>query len=860
MSDTTKSNSFDFKNVDLTNCDREPIQFLGHVQSFACMISVTSDWLIVQASKNTIEHLGMDAETLIGQPFRNVVSKECLHDLRSRMQMMWGDDAVERLFSVKLREDLDTLFDIAMHRSGRQVIIELQPTTRHMGQDQGNMVRSIMGRLQSEKTVEGLCRQAARFVRALTGFDRVMVYRFLPDDSGQVIAETAKTGLEPYLGLRYPATDIPKQARELYKRNLLRIIADVNDRVSPILPQSSDQGALDLSLCTARAVSPIHLEYLRNMGVQASLSISILKRGKLWGLFACHHYEPRILEYDVRSTAELFGQMFSFVLEQVETDIEREEMTRARVLHDQLMGQLAEGESLEENFEMISNALRSLIKCDGVALWVDGKLQKVGHGPNEEEFAGLARFLNTHASSQVYTTDNISEVYPPGEMFVNRAAGMLALPVSRSPRDYIVLFRGELTKEIKWAGNPDKPVTTGPLGTRLTPRKSFEVWKQTVSGTSESWTEAEIAAAETLRVTLLEVVLRISDAANQERAKAQDRQEILIAELNHRVRNILNLIRSLIKQSQSEARTVSEFTEIVGGRVHALARAHDQLTKQNWESGSLRDLIETETEAYIPGTTERVTYEGPDILFHPNAFSTMALVLHELTTNSVKYGALSRPSGKISILAKIDSAGGLTLSWKEAGGPVVSAPTRVGFGSTVIERSIPFELQGEAKQRFHTHGLEAEFFIPEKHIEIASPVAKAKAPDRATIDDTVGSETPLSGQAIVVEDNMIIAFDSADILRHLGASEVEIASNADEAFALLEAMDPGFMLLDVNLGMETSEMVARKAVERGIPFIFASGYGETASVLEHFDDPMIIQKPYDEDMIRRAILKLQRKV
>ncbi|MCI4662230.1 MAG: GAF domain-containing protein [Neomegalonema sp.] len=562
--------------VDLINCDREPIHILGHVQSFGCLIAVSSDWIVMHASRNVSDHLGLDAEDMIGRPLRDLLRDQAMHDLRSRLQMLSGEDSIERLFSAKVLNNDDRLFDVAMHVSGRSVILEFEPREGEDGRkDYLSYIRPMIERIKQCGTPEQTCATAARFVKALTGFDRVMVYRFRPDNTGEVIAESAASGLEPFLGLRYPASDIPKQARELYRRSLLRIISDVNDNVSEIIPARNSEGApLDLSLSGLRAVSPIHLEYLRNMGVQASMSISILQRGKLWGLFALHHRESRVLSYELKTACDLFGQMFSFVLEQIETTRAHADAERARGLHDKLMAQLAEGADIEQDFETVVRGLSSSIQFDGAAGWINGRFQSVGTAPSEEEFLPLVRFLNTTATSRAFATDNLQKVHPPAADYVGRGAGLLALPVSRTPRDYIVLFRQEVAKSVKWAGNPEKPVEVGPHGARLTPRKSFEAWQETVRGHSAEWTASELRVAEAIRVTLLEVVLRISDAAHRDRARAHERQELLIAELNHRVRNILNLIRGLVSQSRSETTSVTEFTETVSARIHALARAH----------------------------------------------------------------------------------------------------------------------------------------------------------------------------------------------------------------------------------------------------------------------------------------------
>ena len=841
--------------VDLSNCDREPIHLSARVQSFGGLVAVSSDWIVLHASGNVEPYLGAPGDELLGSPFSQFLSEDALRRLRSRVQFLGHSDAVERVFGITLRDGAAPV-DVALHYSGRSILIEFEAAPRTGSDEHFGHVRPMIDRIAKARDVEHMCEIAARQVRALTGFDRVMVYRFGPDGDGTVIAENAKSGLEPYLGLRYPASDIPKQARALYCRNLLRIIADVDDVGHPIEPMLNPEGEpLDLSMSTLRAVSPIHLEYLRNMGVRASMSISILKDGDLWGLIACHHMSPRTLPYGVRTAAELFAQLFALLLDQKRSALAREEMTRSRALHDALMAQLAEGSTIADNVEAVMGAIGSVIDHDGAVAWIGGNFTASGQTPTREEFLGLVRFLNRTAASQVFHTDCISKVYPSGADFAERAAGMLVLPVSRTPRDYIVLFRREVTRSVKWAGDPDKPVELGPNGIRLTPRKSFEAWQQIVRGTSAPWRVLEVQSAESLRITLLEVVLRMTDASLRERGRAQERQEILIAELNHRVRNILNLIRSLINQSRSEARSVADFTAVIGGRIHALARAHDQVTQEQWNPASLMDLIRTEADAFLQNKSDRVTITGQDALLEPAAFTTLALVVHELITNAAKHGALKDSSGRVDVAIEPDEDGAVTLEWREAGGPAISAPpVRRGFGSTIIERSVPFDLRGSAAVRYDATGLHARFRIPATHVaEIVDPNGPLGEDGREFADS---GPKVLQGTALVVEDNMIIALDAEDIMRELGASDVQVATTVADGARIAGDETISFALLDVNLGDETSLPLARQLAEAGVPFAFATGYGEASPVTREFPGVPVVTKPYDVEKLRQGLREL----
>ncbi|MDU0959618.1 MAG: GAF domain-containing protein, partial [Bradyrhizobium sp.] len=529
--------------VNLTNCDREPIHVPGSVQPFGFLLALVSDFTICMASENAPDYLGGDIGGLLQKPIAAVLSPAGVAAIRSRVDYLSGPDAVERMFGIDLLGK-GRLFDLAIHFSGAYLVVEAEPSLIESGANSGELVRLMLGRIRKTTSMADLAQEAARQLKLLTGFDRVMVYRFHPDGSGEVIAEVAGPGLEPFLGLHYPASDIPRQARQLYQRNWLRIIADINAAPAPLLSTPvHNAGLLDLSMSVLRAVSPIHIEYLRNMGVAASMSVSILRDGKLWGLFACHHYAPHHLSFEKRTAAELFGQMYSWLLEarERETDIAYE--TRAHHIQERLIERAAaQAHSKRAILDFVAD-YRQMIECDGIAVWSDDEITLDGETPTEAEVQDLIGFINRTSPGRICASAEIAKIYAAGEAFRARAAGFLAIPISRTPRDCLIFFRREMLRSVNWAGDPHKTYSEGPLGARLTPRKSFELWQQTVAGQAKPWTAADLRIAESLRVTLLEVILQLSELAARERRGAQERQELMIAELNHRVRNILSLVR-----------------------------------------------------------------------------------------------------------------------------------------------------------------------------------------------------------------------------------------------------------------------------------------------------------------------------
>ncbi|VWX54896.1 HWE histidine kinase domain-containing protein [Novosphingobium sp. 9U] len=844
--------------VDLSTCDLEPIHIIGRIQSFGWLISFSHDWIINHVSTNSAEIFGTPPEDMIGRAATEFIAPSALHDIRTRLQILGTADAVERMFGLELIDGTRN-FDVALHASGQSFVLEIEESEGGRRRDYVSYVRPMIDRMRNSATIEQLCASAARHLRGLTGFDRVMVYRFEGSGAGEVIAESLNGSVDSFHGLHFPASDIPAQARRLYSRNILRIISDVDDPTVPIIPTTGPNGdPLDLSMSGLRAVSPIHIEYLRNMGVKASMSVSIMRRGKLWGLMACHHYSPLRLSYSVRTAAELFGEFFSYLLDQKESDTAFDKRGASMRLHDEIMARVAGGDSLIAAFDDFADSIGKVIPFDGVVGWVDGQFMSRGETPTEAEFAGLARFLNTAGARMVWSSENLSQVYEPAKAFAERAAGILALPVSRTPRDYMVLFRKEQLKEVFWAGNPEKKIELGPNGPRLTPRKSFELWKEERRGYARAWTTDEIAAAEALRITLLEVVLRLADAANVEREQANKQQDMLIAELNHRVRNILNLIRGLVTQSKEGAETIDQFAEIIGSRIHALARAHDQVTQTDWSPSSLYNLIRTEAAAYASHSADRVRIEGPDAMIAPGAFTTLALVIHEMMTNSCKYGALSDSRGRLVITISAGDDRSLEIDWHERDGPAVTAPTRRGFGSTIIERTIPHELGGAATVDYPPEGLRAVFVLPAEHISTYD--TPMPSPHEApVVTGNVRESAPelFSASALIVEDNVIIAMEAEDVLRGLGFADCQIVGSVRAALALLDTATVSFAMLDVNLGKETSEDIAAALHARGIPFIFASGYGDRSFTTTRYDGVPVITKPYSERDVRAAIARLK---
>ncbi len=844
--------------LDLSACDREPIHQLGAIQPIGFLVAVSRDWTIVRVSDNAGAFVGRPARDLLGLPLADIFDREALHTLRNCLVPLFGADAVERVFGLALlTADRERRFDCAIHESTGLVIIEAEPSNPMESTEAAGLVRSMIRRLDAAGTLAKFLHQGARQVHGLTGFDRVMLYRFHADGSGEVVAEVARGGIDPLLGLRYPATDIPRQARALYLRNPFRIICDVDAVPATILASADDTGGpLDLSLSVLRAVSPVHIAYLRNMGVVASLSVSIIVEGRLWGLFACHHYSPRCAAFDVRTLIELFGQMFSMRLESRERRAAGLVQARARETGDRLIAAIAGDVGRLNDPDWLMTAIRDILPCDGVCVSLKGNTACSGVTPPAAVLPALAARLGEIAPGTIFATDHLASVMPEACDGRDAPAGMLAIPTSSDPTDYVMLFRRPRVALVTWAGNPHKPAEPGESTDTLSPRASFAAWREEVRDRAEPFTEAEQAIAETLRVSLTEVVLRLAGAAIAERRRASQRQEVLIAELNHRVRNILALINGLVRQSSDPSMSLDSYVDLLEGRILALARAHDQITQDNWGPAPIRQLFEAGAGQYIAGG--RVNLSDLPVLLEPLAFSAVSLVVHELVTNSVKYGALSG-DGRVDIDWTADAAGDLVLRWSERDGPAVAAPGRHGLGTTIIEQSIPHELGGLATTSYDVAGFRARFVLPARHFRIAA----AAGPDVADVPPSSPTDVRVdllsfNGPVLLVEDSLLVAIHVEDILTQIGATRVSTAATVAAALKEIDAMRPAVAVLDVNLGDEDSLPVADRLRALGIPYLFATGYGEKLGLPAVHAGTAILQKPYTKANLAAALSRALR--
>jgi light-regulated signal transduction histidine kinase (bacteriophytochrome)/CheY-like chemotaxis protein len=836
--------------ADLTTCDREPIHIPGSIQPHGVLLALEPERLtVVQAAGATARAFGRAVEAVLGSGVRELIGVVGEAGLRAWMATPPAEDRATEVHVHADRTGADMV--VLAHRSGDLIVLELEAAG-----DGGvlglSRVHAMIARMQRRGTLTEFCQGAADEIRDLTGFDHVMVYRFLEDDSGRVIAEARAEHVTPLFDLHFPASDIPKQARELYRRNWLRIICDSGYTPAPLVPPLTPSGApLDMGKAALRSVSPVHVEYLRNMGVAASMSVSIVVGGRLWGLIACHHNTPRLAPHAVRLVCELFAQTFSLQLEAKVQGEDYEYRLRLRNTHQQLLAQLFREGDLVEGLTRHRPNLLDFLDSDGVALWLDGHFTSLGKTPDATQVTELAYWLRDTQPAGVFATDRLGELLPSAQTFADVGSGVLALSVTRTPRDYVMWFRPELVETVTWAGDPNKPVEGGEHGERISPRKSFAAWRELMRGRSRPWRPVETEAAESLRLALLEIVVQRMEEVAQERSEAKVRQDLLLAELNHRVKNTLATVQAVVRQSGGGQEDVSDYVRSLEERLRSMARAHDLLTQARWESADLRGLIQGELVPYVGSDGRVLVMQGPGLELKPKAALAMSLAVHELATNAAKYGSMSRPHGRIDVSWVIDGDR-FELDWKERGGPPVEPPTRRGFGSTVIETSLGFEIDGESTLAFERDGLRCSIKAPAEEV---SSREKARAPEQKAGPEEAERVNKAARRILVVEDSALLAMSVEAVVEDLGWTPVGPAARVPRAMQLLETEKIDGAVLDVDLAGTKSFPVAEALEAAGVPFLFTTGYDGAEMLPDKFKGAPVLSKPYAEAALRRMLLQ-----
>lgn len=703
--------------ADLTSCDREPIHTPGAIQPHGLLLAANATSLAVVAGAGDLE--GRLRSDWLGQPLGEVLQKDLarlLHDVEP------GPGGMLRLTGI--RGTVET-FDAALHRSGSLILAELEPASAETMPAVETLLALDRAATAFERagSLESLCNQAALTFRQITGFDRVMVYRFLDDDSGAVIAEARDPSLASFFNHRFPASDVPQQARRLYVRNRVRVIPDVNYVPALLRPASGATDMLDMSDLALRSVSPIHLQYMRNMGFDASASVSIVQDGVLWGLIACHNRTPRGMSYETRAACRtLAGGLARQIRAKEEAETYRERL-RLRAAEDVVLARFARQGTVTEVLQDVSGDLMRMLGATGFLALMPGGHASIGHVPDQQHWQDLADWLRPQISQAPFRTHELTRLYAPAQAFAAIGSGVLAVPLDDTGvgEGLLIWFRAEKVELVNWAGNPHKDVALQP-GATLTPRASFEDWQEMVRGRAEPWSLMDAAAATRLREGIADIHRqRELTRLNQELGKAvRERDQLLVQkdylmkEVNHRVQNSLQLVSSYLALQAQESGDahVADLLSEARRRLAAVSLVHRRLYRDEQmevvDLGRyLEELCHDLAQSLGEGWARQMRVDLPPVLMSADRTISLGLILTELVINASKYayGGAEGP-----LLISVEQHGSrIRLVVADQGTGAVK-PGK-GFGSTMIEMLVA-RLDGSLEFISNQPGLRAVVMLP----------------------------------------------------------------------------------------------------------------------------------------------------
>ncbi|THH37066.1 hybrid sensor histidine kinase/response regulator [Aliishimia ponticola] len=786
-------------------------------QSYATVFVLSSDWTVLGVSDNTFDTIKAEPESLLGQDFSDLLDSDSMHDLRSQVQVLTIDMPVLYLRNCTLLGRSERM-DATVTLSGGRLAVEFEPAAEAFepARDAIQLQRLFL-RIAARGALPEVLQEAARTIRALTGFDRVSVHRILPLGFGPALACVASAPLQTE-----PDEAVLRAYGVQFSPNL-HVLADAAQHSARSVVTQSVPDALkpfDARALSSAASGPHLCEALQRGGVAAATSVPIRVRGELWGVILCHHIHPHAPPVNQRSDLSAFAFLLGMEIERSGQVGGTELRTRLRTVRKQLLEQMDETKALGPAVLASVADIKAALPHDGLAIWADGAYLGTGSALPKVDFEAAFERLSTVDEDEIVIADTLGDIGLRSKIMRSDRTSLLAIPIGTAARAMVILTRSHSGAE----------------------------------QVASAWRPWEIEAARGLQAALTGARMKAIEATGVSGKLAQERQGLLIAELNHRVRNNLSLIQGLVTQTKRSACTVERYAQVLENRIQALVQAYNDLTEKGWAWLGAQEMLDRAVIA-VPGSAADTTEViGQDFKLSPSAYAVMSLVLHELRSNAVKFGALSRPSGSVTISTSMAEDGFGEIIWTEAGGPSVAYPIKRGFGCQVIEGAVRHELRGTSELMFEAGGIIARFRLPPEHVRRTRDVQTPR--DRSGAGQDTSGLRPviqIDGVALNLEDNLVISMESDHLLRAAGATSVRTCNSVDAAFEALDSGEITFALLDINLGGETSLAVAEQIWNDGIPAALATGYGGDEDLLAEYPPLPVLTKPFTLADIRQAL-------
>ncbi|SMP66938.1 ATP-binding protein [Noviherbaspirillum suwonense] len=592
---------------EILDCEKEPIHIPGAIQSFGLLIAVDQPSLrIHNASINCEDAFGISPQQLIGRSLAEFIAADKLPELQHYLARDNLREQAPLDVTLHLPSSLrNRHWELSAHRHAGCLILEMEPSGTGTVDllSLNRKLSTAVQLLHATSSLQQLCDTAVKEIQTITGFDRVMIYQFTEDWHGKVIAEQCAPHMYSYMHHQFPASDIPAQARAVFLQNWLRMIPDVGYTPVAVYPGTNplDGMPLDLGQSALRSVSPIHLEYLRNMQVKATLTISLLDNGRLWGLIACHHASPRLLDANSRVAAKLIGQLVSSQVQLKQSLDDMHYRAQLRSVHSRLLSHMEQESDLVQGLVKHTPNMLDLAAASGAAaaIYHDNKWTIIGETPDVRQIEELIDWLGHRAPrNELFQTNYLSKYFPPARAYKDVASGLVAVPIPKSDRNYILFFRPEVASTVVWAGKPEKLVRHEGDHGRLHPRASFKSWVETVEGVATPWKRVEIEAITELKNSILALDLqrefRKEQQARAEAERISMEKENMVHMVSHDLRTPLSIIKMSLELMQ---RTSSADPEAVGKLLARGLRATDAIDRL---SQGILDLVKVENGSAMP--------------------------------------------------------------------------------------------------------------------------------------------------------------------------------------------------------------------------------------------------------------------
>ena len=892
--------------VDLTNCDREPIHLSGAIQPHGVLFVLSLPELtIVQLSTNTEAFFGIAPQALLGCSIAAILDESSLEGLRHHLAT--SESGVLAPLKLTTRER-SAVFDAILHRAPEGLIVELEVSDSTTELSFGTFyqqVRVAMSRLMGLSSVTALCQRATAEVRTMTGFDRVMAYRFDDEGNGHVIAESMREGLESYLDLHYPASDIPVQARRLYTLNRLRMIVDVAYKPVPIEPAVNGKtGAmLDLTHSVLRSVSPIHVEYLQNMGVHASMSISLLDEGRLWGLIICHHYSPRFIGYEIRTACDFLSQTLSWHVAASERTDRMEKRASVDDKLRALIKSMSDASDLASGLTLESLNFLTLVDAEGGALVHAGQTTLFGVTPSSKEVEQLVGWLRARGTVAPFATERLATHLLAAQRYAAIAAGLLAVPLEREGGSYLLWFRPVVERTVNWAGDPTKTASLKDGALRLSPRGSFALWKESVRDKSLPWQTWQVETAVDFGHSVASIVLKraaLLEALNRElRATAEElrvaslAKDDFVATISHELRTPLNAMvgwMRLLRSKQLDAQRTEHAFEVIDRNIRIQAKlVEDLLDVSRIISGKMRldvQVVNLMEVAHAVLDSVRPSADAKHITVHPVLDTQAAVIMGDsarlqqilwnLLANAIKF---TPKGGRIHLhLSRTDSLAVISITdtgegidpeflphvferFRQAQGGTARIHQGLGLGLAIVRHLVELH-GGTVSASSDGRGRGATFIV-------RLPLS----PVRSESTDSTGAASVFSdplyppqlrGLRVLLVDDEPDARELLTLELSRSNAIVYTAASAAEALLLVSEIRPEVLVSDIGMpemdGYELIRAVRQLPADRGgsTPAValtaYASNQDRARAFLAGFQ--VHLSKPVDTAELFAALISV----